>query len=256
MLFDTHSHLNDDRFSADLDDVVARAEEAGVRAVVVPGYDLPSSERALELAGRYTVCYAAVGIHPHEASSATDAAMDRVRELAREDKVVAVGEIGLDYYYEHSSRDLQKEVLERHIDLARELGLPVIVHDRDAHSDVVEVLRRSGAREVGGVMHCFSGSWEVARECLNLGFYVSFGGPITFKNARRPREVAARVPLDRLLIETDAPYLTPEPHRGKRNEPAHVSLVAAEMARIRNMEPEDVARATWDNACRLFRVSP
>ncbi|MBX6394642.1 MAG: TatD family hydrolase [Alicyclobacillaceae bacterium] len=256
MLFDSHSHLNDEKFAGDVDEVIARAEAAGVRAVVVPGYDLPSSERAVDLARRYEICYAAVGIHPHDAASATDAVMDGIKSLAKEDKVVAIGEIGLDYYYEHSPREIQKEVLERHIGLARELGLPVLIHNREAHADVVELLRRTSAAETGGVMHCFSGSWETAQACLNLGFYLSFAGPLTFKNAKRPREVAAKVPIDRLLIETDAPYLTPEPHRGKRNEPAHVALVANALAALREMDPDALANATWENACRLFRVNP
>ncbi|MBE3552173.1 MAG: TatD family hydrolase [Kyrpidia tusciae] len=253
-LFDTHSHLNDEAFSGDLAEIVERAEQAGVEAVVVPGYDLPSSERALELAHRFDILYAAVGIHPHDASSADEAAMEKLRLLAKEDRVVAIGEIGLDYHYDHSPRDVQREVFERHIALARELNLPVIVHDREAHADTLEILKRAGASEVGGVMHCFSGSLAMAQECLHLGFYLSFGGPVTFKNARRPKEVAAQVPEERLLIETDAPYLTPEPHRGKRNEPAYVALVAEALAKIRETEPEQLALATRANARRLFRV--
>jgi TatD DNase family protein len=246
--------LNDPDFAGDLPDVLERLQQAGVRAVINVGYDPPSSRRAVEQAHTRPFIHAAVAVHPHDAVTFDDAAAASIRGLAGDSRVVAIGETGLDYYRNLSPRQRQQEVFRWHLDLARESRLPVIIHDRDAHEDTLRILKKAGPLPAGGVLHCFSGSLEMARACLELGFYISFAGPVTFKNAVKQREIAARVPLERLLIETDCPYLTPEPHRGRRNEPAYVGLVAAAIAAARGLAPETVAEATAANAQRLFGI--
>ena len=178
--------------------------------------------------------------------------LEWLESLCSHPKVVAIGEIGLDYYWDTSPKELQQQIFREQIRLARRMNLPIVIHNRDAHGDVVRILKEENAAEVGGIMHCFSGSWEIAKQCLNMNFYISFGGPITFKNAVRPKEVLAKVPLDRLLIETDCPYLTPHPYRGKRNEPAYVSYVAEAAAEIKGIEMEEIARITTENAFQVF----
>ncbi|KKM12878.1 hydrolase TatD [Clostridiales bacterium PH28_bin88] len=254
MLIDTHAHLNDKEFTRDLAEVLSRAAENGIDYIINVGYDLPASRRSVTLAEEHTSIFAAVGIHPHDAKQATGRTYDTLRDLARHEKVVAVGEMGLDYYRDLSPRPKQQEVFRAQIALARELGLPIIVHDRDAHGDTVAVLKEEKAGEVGGVLHCFSGSWEMARKCLDMGFYISLAGPVTYKNANRPAEIARLAPLDHLLIETDAPYLSPEPNRGKRNEPAYVRHVAQKISEVRKIPLEELAAATSANARRLFRL--
>ncbi|QGP92014.1 D-aminoacyl-tRNA deacylase [Neomoorella glycerini] len=253
-LIDSHAHLNDPAFAADLAGVLGRLQEAGVVAVINVGYDVPSSRRAVEQAHRWQFIYAAVAIHPHDAMTFDSEAEAAIRGLAGDSRVVAIGETGLDYYRNLSPRQRQQEVFRWHLELARSLRLPVIVHDRDAHEDTLQILKKAAPLPAGGVLHCFSGSWEMARECLGLGFYISFAGPVSFKNAHKLRAVAARVPLERLLIETDCPYLTPEPHRGRRNEPAYVGLVADAIAAARGLAPEAVSEATAANARRLFGI--
>ncbi|EEG76593.1 TatD family hydrolase [Dethiobacter alkaliphilus] len=252
MLIDTHAHLNDKRFSDDLPSVLERAKAAGVEIIINVGYDLASSENSLKFSDRFPQMYAAVGIHPHEAAQTPKGSLEGLRRLAVENKVVALGEMGLDYYYDHSPRPVQQEMFRRQIRLALELDLPVIVHDRDAHHDVLTILREEGA--VKGVMHCFSGDVAFARQCLDLGFYLSLAGPVTFKNAKDLAAVAREVPLERLLLETDAPYLAPVPYRGKRNEPAHVAVVAQKVAEIRETDVASIARQTTENAKRLFNL--
>ncbi|MDN5344109.1 MAG: TatD DNase family protein [Clostridia bacterium] len=254
ILIDSHTHLNDPDLAGDLPAVLARLQEAGVTAVINVGYDVPSSRRAVEQAHAWPFIYAAVAVHPHDAVTFDDEAGATIRGLAGDGRVVAIGETGLDYYRNLSPRQRQEEVFRWHLDLARTLRLPVIIHDRDAHGDTLRILKKAGPLPAGGVLHCFSGSWEMARQCLDLGFYISFAGPVTFKNASKLREIAVRVPLERLLIETDCPYLTPEPHRGRRNEPAYVGLVAAAIAAARGLAPEDIAAATAANARRLFGI--
>ncbi|BCV19996.1 TatD family hydrolase [Moorella sp. Hama-1] len=251
-LIDSHAHLNDPAFAGDLDEVMGRLEEAGVVGLVNVGYDVPSSRRAVEQAHSRSYIHAAVAVHPHDALSFDAEAEATIRGLARDGRVVAIGETGLDYYRNLSPRQRQQEVFRWHLELAREWRLPVIIHDRDAHEDTLRILKKAGPLPAGGVLHCFSGSWEMARECLELGFYISFAGPVTFKNAVKQRAIAARVPLERLLIETDCPYLTPEPHRGHRNEPAYVGLVAAALAAARGQTVEEIATATATNARQLF----
>ncbi|MEW8958567.1 D-aminoacyl-tRNA deacylase [Moorella humiferrea] len=251
-LIDSHAHLNDPAFAGDLNAVLGRLKEAGVAAVINVGYDVPSSRRAVEQAHTWPFIYAAVAVHPHDAATFDSEAEAVIGGLARDARVVAVGETGLDYYRNLSPRQRQQEVFRWHLDLARTLRLPVIVHDRDAHGDTLRILKKAAPFPAGGVLHCFSGSWEMARECLDMGFYISLAGPVTFKNAARLREIAGRVPMDRLLVETDCPYLTPEPHRGKRNEPAYVKLVVEAVAVARGLPFEAVAEATAANARRLF----
>ncbi|MDN5326930.1 MAG: TatD DNase family protein [Moorella sp. (in: firmicutes)] len=253
-LIDSHAHLNDPAFAGDLDQVMTRLEQAGVVGLVNVGYDVPSSRLAVEQAHSRGYIYAAVAVHPHDALNFDEEAAAIIRGLAGDSRVVAIGETGLDYYRNLSPRRRQQEVFHWHLDLARSLRLPVIIHDRDAHEDTLRILQQAAPYPAGGVLHCFSGSWEMARRCLDLGFYISFAGPVTFKNAVKLRAVAARVPLERLLIETDCPYLTPEPHRGQRNEPAYVGLVAAALAAARGQAVEEVMAATTANARKLFGI--
>ncbi|CAA7599872.1 Uncharacterised hydrolase TatD-type [Acididesulfobacillus acetoxydans] len=253
MIWDTHAHLDDARFRGDFRETVARAQAAGVYRILNPGYDLPSSRAAAELASKTPFIWAAVGIHPHDAEGADQEVWDELIKLAKQPKVVAWGEIGLDYYRDLSPRRVQKEVFIRQIELANGLGLPIIVHNRDAHQDVLTVVKEYPP-EKAGVFHVYSGSWEMAKELLALGFYLSFGGPLTYKNARQVLEVAKNVPSDRFMVETDSPYLTPEPYRGKRNEPAYVRRVVERLAEVRGESPEKIASQAAKNAGRLFGI--
>ncbi len=254
LFVDSHAHLDDRKYDHDRHEMLMRAKERGVRLIVNVGYDIPSSRRSMSLANKYDFIYAAVGIHPHDASEAGEDSFDELRQLSKNPKVVAIGEMGLDYYRNLSPREIQQKVFRKQIRLAQELGKPIVVHDRDAHGDVMKILKEENAAAAGGVMHCFSGSLEMARDCLKMGFYISIAGPVTFDNARKLREIAAAIPLDQLLIETDAPYLTPEPHRGKRNESAYVVHVGERIAQLRGIPVEELADATTANARRLFRI--
>lgn len=252
-IFDTHAHYDSGGFNADRHAVLAALPTVGVGLVVDPGCDIPSSCAAVALAEQYPHVYAAVGIHPEDCADCTDADFDAVRELCGHDKVVAIGEIGLDYYWpENPPRPLQQQVLRSQLALARELSLPVIIHDRDAHADTMAIVREfPGLR---GVFHCFAGSVEMARELVDMGWYLSFNGAATFKNARKAPEVIQAVPMDRLMIETDAPYLTPVPYRGRRNDSTYVHLVAEKIAQLRDMTPAAAEQATWDNGKRFFGI--
>ncbi len=255
MLFDTHAHYDDERFSNDRDEVIERAHKSGVKYILNASYDLKSSSESISLSDKYDFIYAAVGIHPHEVGSVDDSVISILEDYAlNNSKVVAIGEIGLDYYYDNSPRELQKYWFARQIRLARKLGLPIIVHNRDAHEDTLNIVREEKAGEVGGVFHCYSGSVEMAKELIKNNFYIAIGGVVTFKNARKVVEVAAFVPDDRLLIETDCPYMTPEPFRGKRNESSYVRLVAEKIAQIRGVSAEYIAQITTENAKRLFNI--
>jgi TatD DNase family protein len=261
-LIDTHCHLADRAFAADRDEVIARAWASGLVGLVCVGYDLRSSRAALRLAERDDRIRVAVGVHPHYAGevlsgarAGLDAFVAELRSLARHPKVVAVGETGLDFFRDLSPRQAQRDVFRRHIAVAQELDLPLIVHDREAHAETVGILRESyDGRPPGGVMHCFSGDTHMAKACLELGFAISFAGPITYPKSDRSREVALAVPADRILIETDCPYLPPQAHRGRRNEPAYVGEVARELAGVRRTTPEEMASATAANARRVFRL--
>lgn len=254
MLFDTHAHLNATQFNEDVEQVIERARAEGVSHIVVVGFDRPTIQRAMELAEQYSFIYAAVGWHPVDAIHMTDEDLIMIERLAAHPKVVALGEMGLDYYWDQSPKEVQKEVFRKQIRLAKKVKLPIVIHNRDATADIVHILQEEHAEEVGGVMHCFSGSIEVARQCIDMNFYISFGGPVTFKNAKKPKEVAKEIPLDRLLIETDCPYLTPHPFRGRRNEPSYVKYVAEAIAELKGISFEEVAQKTSDNAKRLFGI--
>ncbi|MBT2719132.1 TatD family hydrolase [Bacillus sp. ISL-57] len=255
MLFDTHVHVNAEQFNEDLEDVIGRAKEAGVDNMVVVGFDRPTIIRAMELIETYDFMYAAVGWHPVDAIDMTEDDLQWIEELSNHPKVVAIGEMGLDYHWDKSPKDVQMEVFRKQIRLAKKVGLPIIIHNREATADIVNILKEEEASRVGGIMHCFSGSAETALECINMNFYISLGGPVTFKNAKKPKEVAAAVPLDRLLIETDCPYLAPHPYRGKRNEPSYVKLVAEQIAEIKQLTIEEVSKATTKNAKKLFGIN-
>lgn len=256
MLIDTHTHLDDTRYDGDREAMIERGRAAGVETFITIGCDLATSRAAVALAERYPFIYASIGVHPHEVRHIGDDWYDEFRRLARHPKVVAYGEIGLDYHYNHSPPKLQRERFREQILLARECRLPVIIHTREAQEDTIAILREEQAADVGGVFHCFTGDAWLAKDGLDLGFYLSFSGVVTFQNAAMLREIAKTVPTDRFLIETDCPYLTPAPHRGKRNEPAYVRLVAETLATVRSgaspMSADDVARATSANARRLF----
>ncbi|WNC14942.1 TatD family hydrolase [Brevibacillus brevis] len=254
MLFETHTHLNAPEFDEDRAEVIARARENGVSTIVNIGFNAETIPTCIELAEAYDFIYAVVGWHPQDAKDMTDEHLAWIEELSRHPKVIGLGEMGLDYYWDTSPKDVQAEVFRKQIRLARKVGMPIIIHNRDAHQDVISILKEEKAAEVGGIMHCFSGSWETAKLALDMNFYISFGGPLTFKNAKQPKEVAAKVPLDRLLIETDSPYLTPHPFRGKRNESGYVRYVCEEMANIRGLSYEEMAQITAENARRLFRL--
>ncbi len=253
MLFDTHAHLNDARFDEDRAQVIQRAKDNGVSLIVNVGYNHETITETIQLAETYDWIYAAVGWHPNEAHRCDDQALSRIEELAKtHPKVVAIGETGLDYYRDYASPEVQQIVFRRQIELAKRVKKPLVIHNREASHDVVAILQEEGAEQVGGVMHCFSGDEALARQCLELGFYISFGGPLTFKNAGKLREVARFVPLDRILIETDCPYLAPHPLRGKRNESAYVRYVAEELARLYQLELDEIGRITLENGKRLF----
>jgi TatD DNase family protein len=255
MLFDTHVHLNADQYEEDLQEVIDRAQNENVTNMVVVGFDRKTIKKAMALAEEYEFIYAAVGWHPVDAIDMTDDDLEWIEELAAHEKVVAIGEMGLDYHWDKSPKDVQKEVFRKQIQLAKKVKLPIIIHNRDATADVVDILREEDAKEVGGIMHCFTGSLEVAKECMEMNFYISFGGPVTFKNAKKPKEVVKEIPLDKLLIETDCPYLTPHPYRGKRNEPSYVRFVAEQIAELREMAVEELAEKTTANAKKLFGIN-
>ncbi len=257
-LIDTHCHLNFDSYDEDRDAVIARAAEQGVMTIIIPATDADTTRQGLALAARYDGIYAAVGIHPNSSAHFSDDNISTLAELAAAPKVVAVGEIGLDYHWDTSPRDTQRRAFEAQLALASSLELPVIIHNRDASDDVMAVLESWAAdlppalRQRPGVLHSFSAPQAIADRALACGFYLGFTGPITFKNADDLRRVAANTPLDRILVETDGPFLTPTPHRGKRNEPAYVRFVAERLASIRQMSDEALAQATTANAVRLF----
>jgi len=253
MWIDTHAHLEDPRLSEDLDEVLKRAEDAGIKAILTAGVDLKASRAAVELAERYGIVWAAVGIHPHEAEKATPEVLNEIRKLAACEKVLAVGEVGLDFYKNYAPRETQLMAFRSQTEMAGELGLPLVVHSRGALREVLEVLK--GFQGVRGVLHCFPEGPKEAEEAMEIGWYIGVGGTITFPKSKLP-EVVASLPLSRLLLETDSPYLAPSPHRGRRNEPAYVAIVGTEVARIKGLSSEEVARCTTENALNLFGFPP
>ena len=255
MLFDSHAHINDEKFDEDREEVIQHLRDSGIDLMVNPGADMESSRSAVELANEVDFIYAAVGVHPHEVEDMTEADIDELREMVKNnDKVVAIGEIGLDYYYDFSPRELQKKWFIRQIELANELGVPFVVHDRDAHGDTFEIIKKYKAPETGCVLHCYSGSLELAQEYIKMGCYISIPGTVTFKNNRKTVEVAEKIPMEWMFIETDSPYLTPVPYRGKRNDPSKVKYVAEKIAEVRGISYEEVCEATKANAKKFFKI--
>jgi TatD DNase family protein len=252
-LIDTHTHLHAHAFDNDRAVVLQRAAEAGVACIIEIGYDIPSSRQALALAEQHAHIYAVVGVQPNYAHQIAPDWLETVRSLAQHPRAVAIGEIGLDYYWDAAPRDVQARVFREQLGLAQELDLPVVIHSREAPADTVRVLRED-AQGHPGIMHSFSGDWEHAAACLDVGFWLSFSGPVTFKKATALHDVARRAPLNRILTETDSPYLSPHPRRGKRNEPAHVRLVAEQLAHLRDMPLDDLTTAVWANAITVFRL--
>lgn len=256
MLIDSHAHIQGKEYAGEVEAVIARARAAGVDKIIAVGGagDMSSNTEAVALANSMPEVYATVGMHPHDAKDVSADELRKLKELTAVPKVVAVGETGLDYYYDHSPREVQRRVFAEFIRMARESGLPIVVHERDAAHDAFELLRAEGARELRGVIHCFTGNYEAARNYLDLGFYISFTGIITFKNADALREVVRKVPLVKMLVETDSPYLTPVPHRGKRNEPAYVRYVAETVASLKGVTLNEIARGTTENVRELFDI--
>ena len=254
MYFDSHAHLDDARFRADFDEILARMKANGVTAMMNIGCDLPSSENSVHMAENYDWVWAAVGSHPDDADHVDEARISVYRTLCENPRVKAIGEIGLDYHYEDVPRAVQQKAFRMQMQLARELNLPVVVHEREAHEDGMRIADEFP--EVKGVFHCYSGSLEMAKELIKRGWYIGFTGVVTFKNARKAVEVAQGIPLERILIETDCPYMAPEPFRGRRNDPSLVPYVAAKIAELRGLRPEEVGAAAFENARRLFRITP
>ena len=253
-LFDTHAHLHVPEFDGDRAEMMARARQAGVTRMLTIGTEVPTSRAAIALAEAEPDVWATVGVHPHDAADADAGVLTEIERLAGGPRVVAVGEIGLDFFRDLSPRDVQERVFRHLIGLARRVRKPVVVHCRDAHAEVLAILGEEGASEVGGIMHCFSGDVEIARRCLDLGLLVSLAGPVTYPNARALPDVARFVPADRLVIETDCPFLPPQGYRGKRNEPAYLALTAARVAELRGEPLEEFARRASDNARRVLRL--
>lgn len=251
MLIDTHAHLQD---YADLKTILNRAADKGVEKILCIGYDLESSLTAARLARQHKEVYAVVGIHPHSATDLNEKVLTQLFQLGREEKVLAIGEIGLDYYRNLSPQEDQQKAFVAQLGLARELKKPVVIHDRDAHQEVLDTLKKEKGGINGGIMHCYSGHLPLAVELMKIGFYISFAGPVTYKNAKKTQEVAAKIPLDRILVETDCPYLTPEPLRGKQNEPANVLYVAEKIAQLRQKSLDEIAYQTTLNAHKVFRI--
>lgn len=249
-MIDTHSHINMIE-GTPLDEVIENAKESGVEKIIVPSAYPKDIDEVMTLIDKYDNVYGMLGVHPTEVKDWTDDLIDKIKEFSKHPKIVAIGEIGLDYYWDKSFNDLQKEVFIKQIKLANELNLPISIHDREAHKDTFDILKEynKGSKIV---MHCFSGSVEFARECIKEGWYLALGGVVTFKNAIKMKEVAIDIPLDRLLLETDAPYLTPVPFRGKENQPAYTKFVAEEIAKLRGISVEEVDKITTQNANEVF----
>ncbi|KRG11399.1 TatD family hydrolase [Staphylococcus sp. NAM3COL9] len=255
MLIDTHVHLNAEQYDEDLEAVIARARDNGVDRMFVVGFDTPTVERTMELIDQYEFIYGIIGWHPVDAVDCTEERLEWIEKLAKHPKVIGIGETGLDYHWDKSPKDVQQALFRKQIALAKRVNLPIIIHNREATQDCIDILKEEHAEEIGGIMHSFSASPEIADDVINkLNFYVSLGGPVTFKNAKQPKEVAKHVPFERLLVETDAPFLSPHPYRGKRNEPVRVTLVAEQIAELRGVSYEEVCKQTTENAERLFKL--
>ncbi|MBI5892744.1 MAG: YchF/TatD family DNA exonuclease [Deltaproteobacteria bacterium] len=266
-LIDTHAHLDDPKFEKDIDDVIKRAKDAGLEHIITVGClrEKTGLKKIIELTEKYEMVYAALGIHPHDAKDISPSPfplpygergmfLDEIKELTKKNKVVAIGETGLDYYYEHSPKNIQKDVFIKQINIARELKLPLIIHSREAQNDTLDILKQENVRDIGGVVHCFSGTYEMAKKILDMGLYISFTGVATFPKAENIHELVRKIPIEMLLVETDCPYLAPEPHRWKRNEPSYVKFVAERLAELKKLSYGDAARITTLNAKKLFSI--
>lgn len=254
MLFDSHAHLDGRRFDKDRDKVIERAKESGISYIMNPGADFESSVKSVELASKYEMIYAAVGVHPHDTKDMDDIMLELIKSLTKKPKVMAIGEIGLDFHYDNSPRDVQEKWFRKQARLAKDVNLPIIIHDREANNEVMSILKEEKAFDTGVLMHCYSGSAELAKQYIKLGAYISIAGPVTFKNARKAVEVVQAIPIEYLMIETDSPYLTPHPYRGKRNESSYVKYVAEKIAEIKGISLEEVAERTTENAKKYFGV--
>lgn len=254
MIIDTHAHYDDNAFDKDRDELLSQLPSEGVEMVVNIGASIQTSKHTLELMEKYPYVYGALGVHPSEAGELNETLMEWLRKAAKQPKVVAVGEIGLDYYWDEPARDVQKRWFVRQIDLAGEIGLPVVIHSRDAAKDTLDIMKGHRAGELGGVIHCFSYGVELAREYLNMGFYLGIGGVVTFKNARKLKEVVEYMPMERMVLETDCPYLSPEPFRGKRNSSLNLPYVVKAVSEIKGIPQEEVISITRDNARNMYRI--
>ena len=254
MLIDTHAHLSLPQFDKDRAEVIKRARDAGIKHIITVGTESDDCRKAVFLAEEHDFISAAVGIHPHDAKTINAATYSLLRGFADDDNVVAIGEIGLDFYRNLSLRETQTHHFREQLRLAREVSLPVIIHDREAHQEVLQILQEEKAETVGGVIHCFSGDWEMDKACLNMGFYISIPGTVTFKKSEEYHKLIRNLPLDRMLVETDCPFLAPHPFRGKRNEPAYIQYVAEAVARIKGIAQEELAKITVQNAQKLFNL--
>ncbi|GMQ61275.1 TatD family hydrolase [Vallitalea maricola] len=254
MIFESHAHYDDEKFDIDRDDLLERLPNEGVEYIINVAANIDSAYKCVELAKKYDYIYAAVGVHPDDVENMKKEDLKTIKELSAYDKVVAVGEIGLDYYYENSSKELQKFWFREQIETAKELQLPIIVHSRDAAIDTMDIIKSTDAKQIGGVIHCYSGSSELAREYVKMGFYIGVGGVVTFKNANKLKEVVKEISIDNILIETDSPYLAPVPNRGKRNDSSNLKYVIQQIAELKNMSYEEVLKSTYENAKKLFRI--
>ncbi|WP_410263868.1 TatD family hydrolase [Anaerostipes sp.] len=254
MIFDTHAHYDDKQFDQDREELLVSMKDNGIGTIVDVGSNMETSAWIVDAVNRYLMMYGAVGVHPSDTADLTESDMDTLKEYAGKDKILAIGEIGLDYYWDEPEREIQKKWFEAQIELAREVRLPIIIHSRDAAKDTYDIMKSLHAEDIGGVVHCFSYSKEMARQFLDMGFYIGIGGVVTFKNAKTLKEVAAYVPLDRIVLETDCPYLSPEPNRGKRNSSLNLNYVAEALSQIKGIDKEELIAVTEENARKLYRM--
>ena len=254
MIFDTHAHYDDEAFNEDREKLIDEISRSEIRKIVNVGANLATSQNSVDLSEKYDFFYAAVGVHPDDAAEVTDEGIERLRKLAKGKKVVAVGEIGLDYYWNKENSDLQKTAFKRQIELARELALPIVVHSRDAAADTMDILHETDAGKLGGVIHCFSYSPEIALESVKMGFYIGIGGVVTFKNAKKIKESVEAIPLEKIVLETDCPYLAPDPFRGKRNSSLYLEYVVKEIARLKGIDENTVMEQTFKNALNMYNI--
>ena len=254
-LIDTHSHYNDEKFDNDRDEVIQNIANSGITTIINAGYSLESSKRAIEIANNYDFMYATVGVSPNDIENLENNYIEQIKEMAKEQKVIAIGEIGLDYYWNKENKETQKEIFIKQVELANQLGLPIVIHTRDAVMDTIDILKNKVNCNKKGVFHCCPLNTELIKEGLKLGFYISFAGPITFKNSKNAEEIVKMVPIDRILTETDSPYLSPEPVRGTRNDSRNIKYIAQKIAQIKNMQIETIAEQIQKNAKTIFKIT-